>query len=152
MSKKLKDQYNKYQEIIHYLIVGVCTTVVSLTTYYGLVLTVLNPNNGFQLQIANIISWLAAVLFSYITNRKFVFKSKNKNIIKEISDFFLSRIVTLLMDMAIMFLFVTVLHGNDKIAKLIVQVIVTISNYIFSKLFVFKKDLSKSSADAEYIL
>lgn len=130
--------YKKYKEIINYLIVGVLTTVVSLGVYYICVLTFLNPQNGIQLQLANIISWIAAVTFAYITNRRFVFESKNTNVLKEITSFIGTRAVTLLMDMLCMFLMVTCLEINDKIAKLIVQVIVTVANYLFSKLFVFK--------------
>ena len=92
-----------------------------------------------ELQAANIISWIAAVTFAYFTNRIFVFESKNRNMIREAGSFFLSRISTLLMDMAIMFVAVTLLGMNDKIAKLIVQVIVTIANYVISKFFVFQK-------------
>ena len=94
----IKELYLKYKEIINYLIVGVLTTVVSLTVYYGLVLTVLNPKNPIQLQAANIASWICAVAFAYWANRKFVFESKS----------------------------------------LLDQVMVTIANYVFSKLFVFK--------------
>lgn len=137
--KKIIKLYKKYEEIINYLIVGVLTTVVSLAAYYLCVLTFLNPKNGMELQIANLISWVCAVTFAYITNRIFVFKSKNKNIIKEILSFTSSRVITLLMDMFIMFLMVTIMHFNDKIAKLVVQVVVTIGNYILSKLFVFSK-------------
>ena len=57
----MKELYNKYKEIINYVIVGGLTTVVSLAVYYALVLTVLNPDNPVQLQIANVISWIAAV-------------------------------------------------------------------------------------------
>ncbi len=138
MLKKFRKLYNKYEEIINYLIVGVLTTIVSLAIYYGLVLTILNPNNAIELQIANIVSWIGAVAFAFITNRKYVFKSKNKNIKKEAVSFVSSRILTLLMDMGVMFLTVTIFKMNDKIAKLISQVIITIANYIFSKLFVFK--------------
>lgn len=130
--------YKKYEEIINYLIVGVLTTVVSLLVYYILVLTILNPNNAFELQLANILSWIIAVLFAYITNRKYVFKSKNTHILKEFTTFCSSRILTLLLDMGIMFFFVTLLHGNDKIFKLVSQVLITIGNYIISKLLVFK--------------
>lgn len=91
------------------------------------------------MQAANIFSWICAVTFAYITNRIFVFKSKEKNKLKEISSFVSSLIITLLIDMAIMGFFVTLLYFNDKIMKLIVQVIVTLLNYIFSKLFVFRK-------------
>ena len=131
--------YKKYQEIINYLIVGVLTTVVSLGTYFICVHTFLDATNSVELQIANVISWIFAVIFAYVTNRIFVFKSKNKNYLKEITSFFTSRVLTLLMDMLVMFLFVTIFHGSDTIGKLISQVIVTIANYLFSKIFVFKK-------------
>ena len=137
--KKLISLYKKYEEIINYVIVGGLTTLVSLATYYLCVLTVFDPDNAVLLQLANIISWVVAVTFAYITNRIFVFKSKSKDYVKEISSFAGSRVVTLLLDMGIMFLGVTILGFNDKIAKLVVQVIVTILNYILSKLFVFKK-------------
>ena len=136
---KIKELYKKYKEIINYLIFGVLTTLVSLVVYYASVLTFLNPENSVQLQIANVLSWIAGVTFAYFTNRKYVFESKEKNKLKEASKFFLSRVTTLLMDMLIMWLGVTILHGNDKIIKLISQVVVIVGNYIFSKLFVFKK-------------
>jgi len=137
--EKIKELYIKYEEIINYLIVGVLTTVVSLATYFICTETFLDPNKKLELQIANIISWVFAVAFAYFTNRKYVFKSKNKNMLKEASSFVGSRILSLLMDMFIMFIIVSVLHLNDKIGKLVSQVIVTIANYILSKLFVFKK-------------
>lgn len=137
--KKIINLYKKYEEIINYLIVGGLTTVVSLVTYYACVLTILNPKDALELQIANIISWVVSVSFAYITNRIFVFKSKSKNILKEITSFVSARVITLLLDMFIMFLMVTLMGINDKISKIIVQVVVIVLNYIFSKLFVFKK-------------
>ena len=135
---KLKQLYIKYKEIINYLIFGVLTTILSLAIYYLLTFTFLDANNPIQLQIANALSWIAGVLFAYFTNRKYVFSSKDSNKIKEFSKFVTARITTLLMDMLIMFLGVTVLHGNDKIIKLISQIVVIVCNYIFSKIFVFK--------------
>jgi len=135
----IKNIYSKYKEVINYLIFGVLTTVVSLLTYYLLVLTILNPNNPIELQIANIISWITCVTFAYITNRKYVFNSKDKNITKEIIKFYSSRLTTLFIDMIIMFIFVTNLNFNDKLIKIIVQIIIIILNYILSKLLVFKK-------------
>lgn len=137
--KKIKDLYKQYEEIINYLIVGVLTTIVSLATYFICTKTFLNPSDKIELQIANIISWILAVTFAYFTNRKYVFKSKNKNMIKEASSFVASRIASLLMDMFTMFIIVSVLHFNDLIGKAVSQVIVTIANYILSKLIVFKK-------------
>lgn len=137
--EKIKEMYLKYKEIINYLIFGVLTTVVSLAVYYICVYTFLNPENVVQLQIANIISWVAGVAFAYVTNRKFVFESKEENKLKEAGKFVTSRITTLLMDMAIMFIGVTLCKFNDKIIKLISQVVVIVMNYLLSKIIVFKK-------------
>lgn len=137
--KKCMELYKQYKEIINYLIVGVLTTVVSLGVYYACVLTFLDPENAIQLQVANIISWVAAVTFAYFTNRKFVFESKNPDMLKEASAFVGARVATLLMDMLCMFIMVTCMGWSDKIAKLVVQVIVTVANYVFSKIFVFRK-------------
>lgn len=113
--------------------------MVSLAVYYGCVFTILDPEKPLELQAANVISWAAAVTFAYFTNRRFVFESKNKNMLKEAAAFCGSRITTLLLDMACMFLMVTLLGWNDKAAKIIVQVLVTVGNYVLSKFLVFKK-------------
>lgn len=139
MINTIKKLYNKYREIILYLIYGVLTTVISLAVYYLLVVTILDPNKGFELQIANIISWIAGVTFAYFTNRNIVFQSNNSNKVKEATNFVLARVITLVMDMLIMFIGVSLLHSNDKIMKLISQIIIVVSNYVFSKLFVFKQ-------------
>ena len=135
----IKSVYEKYKEIINYLIFGVLTTVISLIVYYGLTYTVINPENALMLQVANVISWIAGVLFAYFTNRKYVFESKNENKLKEFASFVGARVTTLLLDMAIMGIGVTALHGNDKIMKLISQVLVIVGNYLLSKIFVFRK-------------
>ena len=136
--KKIINLYKKYNEIINYIIVGGLTTVVSLCTYYFCVCIFLDPSVAIELQISNIISWIFSVTFAYFSNRKFVFKSKEKNKLKEGLKFYLSRISTLFIDMMTMFLLVTVFSVNDKISKIIVQFVVLILNYIFSKLFVFR--------------
>lgn len=136
--------YYKNPEIWNYLIVGVLTTVVSLAIKWGLLFTILDAKNGFQVQVAVIVSWIGAVIFAYIANRIFVFKSKSKNYLKEISSFILGRVATLLMEMFIMWFFVTLLKLNSDnwvlVFTLVCQVLVTIFNYILSKLFVFKKE------------
>lgn len=130
--------YKKYEEIILYGIVGVINTIISLSVYFICVNTFLNAEVALELQFANIISWVVGVTFAYVTNRIFVFKSKSKDILNEAISFVLSRIATLLIDMGIMFLFVTLLHQNDTLFKIISQIVVIVSNYVFSKLFVFK--------------
>lgn len=136
--------YYKNPEIWNYLIVGILTTVVSLAIKWGLLFTVLDAKNGFQVQVAVVVSWIGAVIFAYITNRIFVFKSKSKKYLKEIGSFVLGRVATLLMEMFIMWFFVTLLKLNTDtwvlIFTLVCQVLVTVFNYILSKLFVFKKE------------
>lgn len=129
---------NNKKEIILYLIFGVLTTVVSLLTYYICTITFLNPNNAIEIQIANIISWITCVTFAFFTNRKYVFESK-EDIKKEGIKFYISRLSALLIDVVMIFIFVSLLKINDKIIKLVNQVIIIIFNYIASKLFVFKK-------------
>ena len=140
--KKIINLYKKYEEIINYLVVGVLTTVVSLVVKWGLLFTILDASNAFQLQVAVVTSWVIAVIFAYVTNRIFVFKSKSKDILKEITSFFGARILTLGMEMLIMWFFVTLLELNSDlwvfIWTMLAQVLVIIFNYIFSKLFVFK--------------
>ena len=129
---------NNKKEIILYLIFGVLTTVVSLLTYYICTITFLNPNNAVEIQIANIISWITCVTFAFFTNRKYVFESK-EDIKKEGIKFYISRLSALLIDVVMIFIFVSLLKVNDKIIKLVNQVIIIIFNYIASKVFVFKK-------------
>lgn len=138
--KKIKELYSKYEELINYLFIGGCTTLISLFVYYLCVFTIFNPENSILLQCANVLSWIIAVAFAYIANRKFVFKSQNENVKNEVSKFLSARIVTLLIDMIFMWLTVSVLHFNDKIMKILSNIIIIVLNYIFSKLYVFVKE------------
>lgn len=139
----MKNLYIKYKEIINYLIFGVLTTIVNLIVKYVLLFTILDATKPIELQTAIIISWIVAVLFAYFTNRKFVFESTTENKLKEFVSFVVARLSTLFLEMAIMWFFVTLLKLNSDlyvvIFTLIAQVAVIIGNYIFSKLFVFKK-------------
>lgn len=124
--------YKRKKEVIDYLIVGVLTTIVSITSYYLFRLVIENY------MVCTVLSWIAAVAFAYITNRKFVFHSREKNILKEISKFVSSRVLTLLIEIVIMALFVDLLHIDDRISKFFVQFVIVILNYVFSKILVFK--------------
>ena len=138
--QKLTALCGKHREVIAYLVAGGLTTLVSLAVYYGCVLTFLDPRVPVQLQTANVLSWIVSVTFAYFTNRRFVFRSRNRNILREAALFYAGRVGTLLLDMAVMFLGVTVLGQNDKLVKPADQVIVIAANYIISKLYVFKKE------------
>ena len=134
---KIIELYKKYKEIINYLIVGVLTTLVSIIIYF--IFTKIFPVNYM---ISNAISWVGAVLFAYITNKKYVFVSKSetkKQIIIEMYQFFKYRILSFVIELLLMYAFVELIKIDDMIAKVIVQAIVIILNYVFSKLFVFKK-------------
>lgn len=131
---KCKNLYVQYKEIINYLIFGGLTFVVSMLTYYICRL-------AFDYVLSNLISWVAAVLFAYITNKAFVFESKTETIfllIKEFVLFIASRIFTLLLETAILYIMVDWLHINDMLVKVIAQIIVILTNYILSKLVIFK--------------
>ena len=142
MFKKLNEIYHKYEEIANYLIFGVLTTIVSFVTYLLFANTFLAQKSDLDIQIANVLSWICAVTFAYITNRIFVFKSKVKGRkqLKEITNFIIARIASLLIDMAMMYILYSLMHIDDTIAKIIVQFVVVIMNYVFSKLIIFKKE------------
>ena len=140
MIAKLKLLYRKYEEIIVYLIVGVLTTIVAWTAKFAanavLFGNTMHPDH-FQNGVLSIINWVAGVIFAYFTNRRFVFKSK-KTMTKEAPRFVLSRVSTLILDVVVMQIF-TVLNVNLVVGSVVSAVLVTIANYVFSKLFVFNK-------------
>ena len=97
---------------------------------------------SIELYISNIIAWILSVLFAYITNKLFVFESKNKSKtenLKEMVSFFGFRVLSLVFDMGCMFLLVDILRIGELISKVLSNILVIILNYIFSKLFIFKK-------------
>jgi putative flippase GtrA len=128
----------------NYLIVGGLTTVVSIAVKWGLYFTILDVDNAFQAQVGVIVSWIAAVLFAYITNRIYVFKSKSKKILQEMASFFGARLLTLGMEALLTFIFFTLLGLTSNtwviIVTFIIQVLVMVFNFIFSKVFVFRKE------------
>ena len=143
----IKKLYSKYREPIRYLFFGALTTVVSLGVYFLCTRTFLDPGKPAQLQLANVLSWIAAASFAYVTNRKYVFEDRSRNVAGQASAFFLSRLGTLGMDMGLMFLGCTVLGLDDRWVKLAVQAAVVSANYLLSKLVVFRKDRDVRPAD-----
>lgn len=125
--------YKKYEEIIKYLFFGVLTTLVSILSY-----ALFTRLFSINYLISNVLSWILAVLFAFITNKLYVFKSETTNIFKELIKFFEFRILSLLIESVIMYLFVDVLNLNDMIIKIIAQGVVIVLNYVFSKVFVFQ--------------
>lgn len=132
--RKLWGFYRNHLEVINYLFIGGCTTIISILSY-----ALFAKVCYLDLVVSNVLSWIVSVLFAYFTNRVIVFNSKNKNYINEFISFTGSRVITLILDTLLMILFVKSLNMNDMIAKVIVQVVVIIGNYLISKLLVFKK-------------
>lgn len=128
----------KHREIIAYVICGAATTLVSLITYYLCAQFIFNTDIALQLQAANVISWVISVLFAFVTNKLIVFKSKESPQ-KEIVKFYAARVATLLVDMGLMYLLVSLCRFDDMIIKCVVQIIVIVLNYVFGKTLVFVK-------------
>lgn len=140
MIKKLLELYRKYEEIVNYLIVGVLTTIVSWGACWICELFGMDSGIEWQNAVINTIGWIAGVLFGYVTNRKYVFKSTNPQILKEFTQFAGARVSTWILDIVIMYVTVNMIHMDYWIAKIFISsVLVMIANYVFSKLFVFKK-------------
>ena len=124
----------KNREVIMYLFFGGLTSLISVLLY-----TFFYFKIGQSNMVSNAISLFFSILFAFLTNRKWVFESANTSFWRECGSFYLSRLATALMEMAIMYVFVDILLFNNLIMKIISTVIVVISNYILSKFFVFKK-------------
>ncbi len=148
----MKKLFEKYRQLIIYIIVGGLTTVANYIIHFGL--RAFNVNYYIALTVA----WFGAVIFAYAANRIFVFesKSKGKEQIKEIILFFGARIFSYGIEMLISFIFIdcanadrfvwqpefadAIIPVGELIVKTTAQVIIVFSNYVFSKLVIFKKD------------
>lgn len=132
----LKEQFEKHREVIMYLVFGVLTTAVNYISY--LLLARATSHTVFSTAAA----WALSVLFAYYTNRKWVFGSKAsgpRGVLGEMAAFFAARLFSGLLDIGIMFVFVDLWHYNDSAVKIASNVIVIALNYVFSKLFIFRK-------------
>lgn len=134
---KSKGWRKKYKDAIPYLFFGVCTTVVNVVVFWLLAHWI-----NIRTMLSTIIAWIAAVVFAYITNRKWVFKSDAKGIgeiCREIFAFFSCRFMTGMVDWFTMWILVDIVGFNDMIIKCTANIIVIILNYIASKWMIFRK-------------
>ncbi|OOG27389.1 teichoic acid glycosylation protein [Enterococcus casseliflavus] len=128
-------QQKKLWEPITYLFFGGLTTVVNIVVYL-----IFREGIGLYYQTANVISWIASVLFAYFTNKLWVFEAKTET--KQESwaafgKFIFFRVLSLGLDMLCMYLFISILATGDLVAKLVTQVVVVLANYVFSKFLIF---------------
>lgn len=143
--KKLWDwglgMYRQYREGIDYLFWGGVAFVLSMVLFY-----IFANMMMIEEQIANVITWIICVIFTYLTNRTFVFRSKTKGmkaITKEFTEFTMARLATLVLENVVLFICIDLLLWHNMIAKLIGQFLVIVSNYILSKVWIFKKKENK---------
>lgn len=129
--------YKKHKEVLMYLFFGGLTFFLNIALYAWL-----DKGLGMNALIANVICWVVCVLFQYFTNRTWVFDGQVDSaagFLKQMASFFGGRLFTLIVEEAILAVFITWLGFNSMAVKLIAQVVVIVLNYIISKLIVFKK-------------
>lgn len=147
--KKFEPLYKKNKEILLYLFFGAWTTVISFVSFFIANALIKLPNITLigmpvdtSLTVSNIISWICAVTFSYVTARVWVFSSAAygaKAVFYEAAAFYGGRIFTLIVETVMMNAGVKAFSINENLMKIIASIVVLILNYIISKLFVFKK-------------
>ena len=133
----MKALLKKYRGLILYAVFGALTTVINIAVYALCYRALRLPNVP-----SNVIAWILAVLFAFVTNKLYVFESKSLErgtVLRELVSFVSARLATGLLDLAVMFVGVDVLHGPDLVFKVGSNVIVIILNYVLSKLIVFRK-------------
>ena len=137
MMAKIRALVEKYWDILSYLFFGGLTTVVNFLVYFPC-----HHWLGLSAAISNVIAWVVAVAFAYLTNKPFVFKSHDwswKTVGPELAKFVSCRVGSGFLETAIIFVTVDVLGWDGTIWKVGTSVLVVILNYVASKLLVFRK-------------
>lgn len=145
MFDKLKSLFEKYRELISYVFFGGLTTVVSWGSYF-----VLNEVFHAHYLVSQIVSWILAVLFAFVTNKKYVFEDKvsgNKGIFVQLIQFGASRLFSLVVETLLLILMVDMVKMNENLAKIVVSVVTVVLNYFTSKLFVFKSSAADKKSE-----
>lgn len=135
-TRMMIDIYEKNKIFILYLFFGGVTTLVNILTY-ALFAKVLSTDY----MVSNIIAWITGVSVAYFTNKIYVFESKSVRksaLLRELTTFFIARLLTLLIDMFVMYIGISIFKFNDIIIKIIANIIVIFSNYFLSKYIIFK--------------
>ena len=136
MIKTIQNLIHRYWEQLMYLVFGVLTTAVNMVVFY-----LLDQYTGMYYLLSNTIAWFLSVLFAFFTNKTWVFQSKYttfRDFSREMASFFFFRGISYIMDTAIMFVGISMLHGPNMVVKIIDQFVIILANYIFSK-WIFNK-------------
>ncbi len=151
--KKINALIVKHKEIVLYIVFGALTTLVNFIIYYPLVnIRAMEPHKDWWVLVVNVLAWIFAVAFAFVTNKLFVFESKErdkKTLFLQITSFVGSRLFSLLVEEGILALFVSLLHFSENVWKLIAAVFVVIMNYFFGKFLVFRKKKEKKDDGEE---
>ncbi len=134
--KRILPRLQAYRSLLSYLFFGGCTTLINILVFAGL-----SAVNTWNYQLNNVIAWLLAVIFAYITNKLWVFNSVTTNLtalFRELVSFFGFRLLSLALDVCFMEIGVSLLHANPLLVKISDNVVVIAANYVFSKLYIFK--------------
>lgn len=133
--RPLRPFYVKYKEPLLYLFFGGLTTLISIFVFW-----LFNSPLGLNELVANLISWLLAVLFAFLTNKTWVFQSggQEKGFLSLMLSFYAGRLVTLGLEELLLLVFITWLGFNSMAVKIAAQIVVIVLNYVISKLLVFR--------------
>lgn len=134
---KLKELLEKYREQVAYVFFGGLTTLVNIVSYY-----VADSLLHMATVPATAVAQILSVLFAYVTNKKYVFKSEThgaNELLREMGSFFACRAVSFVLDIGIMWLTVDNLGWPNMLMKIISNVIIIVVNYVASKLLIFNK-------------
>ena len=134
---KLRELLKKYREPIAYLFWGGATTAVNYGIYFFCT-DLLKMN----IYVTDIIAWVGAVLFAFVTNKLFVFDSKSWTptvVLPEFLKFTGARVFSLGLELLLMWIAISLLHLPDGMVKIGVSVLTVLLNYVFSKLFIFRR-------------
>lgn len=148
--KLIVSLYERFRELFWYGVFGVLTTIINMVAFW-LFADALNVHY----MVANVIAWVIAVAFAYVTNKLWVFESKSwaRSVwIPECIGFVSARVATGLLDMGLMYLMISIIGVPKMWAKLVSNVVVIIGNYVLSKLVVFRKSRVKRCQEQMKIL
>lgn len=126
-----------YSECISYIIFGTLTTVVNFAVYFMLAQLI-----GLPTVTSNLTATVVSILFAYITNKIYVFKSKSntfKELIAEMLKFFEGRVATGILDTIIVIIGVDYIKANERLIKTDSCLAVIILNYVISKVLIFNR-------------
>ena len=147
--KKIWELYKKHREVISYLFWGGVAFFLSMILFW-----VFNSKLGMGEVLANTIDWIIVVIFAFFTNKLFVFRSKTGSAAglgKEFISFIIARLFTLVLEDAIIWLGCKKLGFDSELGSLVVkligQMVVIVTNYVLSKLWIFKGKKDKVESE-----